>query len=136
MKKNIKNNVKKKGFTLIELIAVIAILGILAAVAVPNFTSLQNSSTVKADAVTAAQIVKAARIQETDTGKTLADLAALDADYMAAPTPQSGGTFVLSGGEGTLYVVKWTPTNAGSFNTEQTVSEGVPFEIKEEVSKK
>lgn len=44
MKKNMLKNRKKKGFTLIELIAVIAILGILIAVAVPRMTSYTESA--------------------------------------------------------------------------------------------
>lgn len=125
-----KKNIKKRGFTLIELIAVIAILGILVAVAVPNFTNLQNSSRVKADAATAAQIVKAARIQESDTGKVVNKDNPLDSAYMTIPTPQSGGSFTLSGGETSNYEVTWTPTNAGKYNTEQTVTEGSAFSIK------
>jgi type IV pilus assembly protein PilA len=46
--KNMKRN-KKKGFTLIELIVVIAILGILAAIAVPRFSGITDKAKVSAD---------------------------------------------------------------------------------------
>lgn len=50
MKKNIK---KKKGFTLIELIIVVAVLGILALIAVPKFGEIQKNSKKKADIASA-----------------------------------------------------------------------------------
>ena len=56
----------KKGFTLVELIIVIAILGIIALIAVPNLTGVQKRSQVNADIRTAEEIGKTVRIWLTD----------------------------------------------------------------------
>lgn len=53
---------KKKGFTLIELIIVIAILGILAVVAIPKLGGFQTSAKKKADIVNAKRIAEGARL--------------------------------------------------------------------------
>jgi len=55
-----------KGFTLIELIIVIAILGIIALIAVPNLAGIRQRSQVSADIRTAEQIGKSIRIWQTD----------------------------------------------------------------------
>lgn len=47
MNKNAKK--KKKGFTLIELIIVLAIMAIIAAIAIPNFAAVRDNSKKKAD---------------------------------------------------------------------------------------
>jgi len=58
-----KNN---KGFTLVELIIVIAILAIIMLIAIPNFSGIQQRMQVRADKATAAQIGKAVRIWYTE----------------------------------------------------------------------
>ncbi|WP_319001033.1 prepilin-type N-terminal cleavage/methylation domain-containing protein [Clostridium algidicarnis] len=51
-----KERKKKKGFTLIELIIVLAIIAIIAAIAIPNFTKVRTESKVKADTQSAETI--------------------------------------------------------------------------------
>ncbi len=96
MKKLLKN---KKGFTLVELIIVLAILGIIAAIAVPKFKNIQESSKRKADVVTARMIAKATelavaedKIELPDSGTDTVTLSTLSTEgYLdtSSITPQS-----------------------------------------------
>lgn len=59
MLKWINKKRNQKGFTLVELVVVIAILGILAAIAVPRFAKSQESARLRADQATARTIIGA-----------------------------------------------------------------------------
>lgn len=54
---------KNKGFTLIELIIVIAVIGIITSIALPNYMSYKNEAKVKADEITAQNIAIAVKVE-------------------------------------------------------------------------
>ena len=69
-----------KGFTLVELIIVVAILAIIMLIAIPNFSGIQQRMKVRADKATAAQIGKAVRVWYTDYTSDPVMKSTIDAD--------------------------------------------------------
>lgn len=94
MLKLINKMKNKKGFTLIELIIVIAVLGIILAIAVPRFGEVQKKAKEDADTATGGMVGKAAElyyVAEKINGATTVTITDLvDDKYLAkAPVLQS-----------------------------------------------
>ena len=68
----------KKGFTIVELVIVIAVIAILAAVLIPTFTSLINKANISADQQAVRQMNTALAIDEAENGRAETVEQALD----------------------------------------------------------
>ena len=90
-------NKKNQGFTLVEIMIVVAIIAILAAVAIPNFVRYRKTSQMNACIGNLKQIqsaVEQSRLAgNTNPGWT--DIVGADKYIKVTPTCPSGGTYTL-----------------------------------------
>jgi prepilin-type N-terminal cleavage/methylation domain-containing protein len=93
------NTSRKAGFTLVEIMIVVAIIGLLAAIAIPNFVRARNTSQTNACINNLRQMDSAVQqwaleSGQSDTGTTSGNEAAIN-DYIkggALPVCPAGGT--------------------------------------------
>lgn len=73
---------KRKGFTLIELVIVIAILGVLSSISLVKFGGIEEKSKLNADFITANNIATATKIAMNDENEENQDKSKIDINYL------------------------------------------------------
>lgn len=94
IKEFLKNRVQEasknqKGFSLVELIIVIAILGVIAAIAIPNVTTSVQQARINTDITNARAIANALQMAKAKDEAATLDKATAEAELGAFPTPKA-----------------------------------------------
>jgi len=85
-----------KGFTLVEIMVVVAVIGILLAIGIPSFVKALESSRTKACIANLKQIKVAKTIWNLDSNTGTPQMTDLVTDYIrSTPSCPAGGTYAL-----------------------------------------
>lgn len=119
MFKMFKRKLKEKsGFTLIELIVVIAILGLLAVIAVPRFSAVQTNAEESANKATARTIMSAISMAEAKYSTNNVTVASINEFLQTTINETIGATDPVSGTVGTWHLNysgnRWTVYKDGT----------------------